>query len=216
MNKKIQIAIDGPAGAGKSTIAKAIAKKLDIIYLDTGALYRAVGYFVKKSGFSIEKSVKKMKISIEYIKNSQQIILNGENITEFIRTSEISMMASNVSKEPLVREFLLETQREIARTKSVIMDGRDIGTVILPSADVKIFLTASPESRAKRRFDEMEDDTTYEEVLAEVISRDNQDTTRKISPLRPAFDSIVLDTTEINLEQSIKEVLKIVDEKTKK
>lgn len=215
MKKNIQIAIDGPAGAGKSTIAKEIAKKLDIIYLDTGALYRSIGYFIKKNELDDIKALKKINISIEYVDFSQQIILNGENVTNFIRTPEMSLEASRVSKIPEVREFLLETQREIARTKSVIMDGRDIGTVILPSADVKIFLTASAEKRATRRYNEMIDkeNMTFEQVLDDVIARDTQDTTRKIAPLKPAFDSILLDTTDLNLQESIAKAIEIIEEK---
>ena len=213
MKKTIQIAIDGPAGAGKSTIAKEIAKKLDIIYLDTGALYRAVGYFVAKNGIDPVKALRKIKLSIEYVDFKQQIILNGENVTDLIRTPEMSIMASNVSKIGEVREFLLSLQRDIAATKSVIMDGRDIGTIILPNADVKIFLTASPEKRATRRFDETKENITYEQILQEVISRDNQDTTRKIAPLKPAFDAIMLDTTDLNLEESIKKTVEIINNK---
>lgn len=216
MKKNIQIAIDGPAGAGKSSIAKQIAKKLGILYLDTGALYRSIGYFTKKSGLEATKALKNLKLNIEYVDFSQQIFVNGENVTDLIRTPEMSMEASNVSKIPEVREFLLETQREIARNNSVIMDGRDIATVILPNADVKIFLTASPEKRAKRRFDEIKDDAsvTYQEVLSDVVARDAQDTTRKIAPLRPAFDSIIIDTTEMDLDESVNAVISIINEKT--
>ncbi|MFI3227976.1 MAG: (d)CMP kinase [Clostridia bacterium] len=213
MKKHIQIAIDGPAGAGKSTIAKIIAKKLDILYLDTGALYRSIGYFVKKSGLEAEKALKKLKLEIKYVDFAQQIIVNGENVTDLIRTPEMSLMASSVSKIPEVREFLLETQREIARNNSVIMDGRDIATVIMPDADVKIFLTASAEKRAKRRFNETKEDVTFEQVLADVIARDTQDTTRKIAPLRPAFDSVLLNTTDMTLDESINRAIEIITEK---
>lgn len=212
--KKLNIAIDGPAGAGKSTIAKAIAKKLELIYLDTGALYRAIGYYVLKSGLSAEKAIKEIEISVVYANYRQEILINDENVTDKIRTPEMSMMASNVSKIPEVREFLLDVQRDTAKNNSVIMDGRDIGTVILPNADVKIFLTASAEKRAKRRFDETDTEITYEQILADVIARDFQDSTREIAPLKPADDAIVVDTTELDLEQSILEILTTISEKT--
>lgn len=215
MKKNIQIAIDGPSGAGKSTIARDIAKKLDILYLDTGALYRSIGYFVKKSGLEIEEALKNINLEIKYVDFSQQVILNGENVTGLIRTPEMSIMASTVSKVPCVREFLLETQREIARKNSVIMDGRDIATVILPNADVKIFLTASPEKRAKRRFDELKntETVTYEQILADVIERDFQDENREIAPSKPALDSIILDTSDITLSESIDKAVEIITSK---
>lgn len=215
MEKKIQIAIDGPSGAGKSTIAKAVAKKLNILYLDTGALYRSIGYFVKKSELDIENALKNIKLEIEYIDSAQQIILNGENVTNLIRTPEMSLMASTVSKEPKVREFLFELQREIARKNSVIMDGRDIATVILPKADVKIFLTASAKKRAKRRFEETVEDVTFEQILQDVKLRDFQDENREIAPLKPHENSVVLDTSDIDLEESIKKVMEIIEEKIK-
>lgn len=212
--KILNIAIDGPAGAGKSTIAKAVAKKMDLIYLDTGALYRSIGYYVHKSGLSPENAVKEIEIDVFYANYRQEITINGENITDKIRTPEMSMMASNVSKVAVVREFLLDVQRDTAKKNSVIMDGRDIGTVILPNADVKIFLTASAEKRAKRRFDETEENITFEEILADVIARDNQDSTREIAPLKPADDAIIVDTTELDLEQSIAKILEIISMKT--
>lgn len=209
----IQIAIDGPAGAGKSSIAKTIAKKFDILYLDTGALYRSIAYFVIKSGFSIEKSLEKIDLKVEYVNFSQQVILNGENITEFIRTPEVSKKASEVSKNANVRKFLLDTQRNIAENNSVIMDGRDIATVILPEADVKIFLTASAEKRAKRRYLELLEAVAYEEILAEIIARDTQDANREIAPLKPAEDSVILDTSNLNLDESIEKAMDIIVEK---
>lgn len=212
--KILNIAIDGPAGAGKSTIAKAIAEKLNLIYLDTGALYRSIGYYVDKSGLSAEKAVKEIKIDVFYANNRQEITINEENVTDKIRTPEMSMMASNVSKIPEVREFLLDVQRNTAKKQSVIMDGRDIGTVILPNADVKIFLTASAEKRAKRRFDETDSGDTYDEILADVISRDTQDSTREIAPLKPARDAVIVDTTELDLIESINYILEIILQKT--
>lgn len=209
----IQIAIDGPAGAGKSSIAKTIAKKFDILYLDTGALYRSIAYFVIKSGFSIEKSLEKIDLKVEYVNFSQQVILNGENITEFIRTPEVSKKASEVSKNANVRKFLLDTQRNIAENNSVIMDGRDIATVILPEADVKIFLTASAEKRAKRRYLELLEAVAYEEILAEIVARDTQDANREIAPLKPAEDSVILDTSNLNLDESIEKAMDIIVEK---
>ncbi|MFI3115145.1 MAG: (d)CMP kinase [Clostridia bacterium] len=209
----IQIAIDGPAGAGKSSIAKTIAKKFDILYLDTGALYRSIAYFVIKSGFSIEKSLEKIDLKVEYVNFSQQVILNGENITEFIRTPEVSKKASEVSKNANVRKFLLDTQRNIAENNSVIMDGRDIATVILPEADVKIFLTASAEKRAKRRYLELLEAVPYEEILAEIVARDTQDANREIAPLKPAEDSVILDTSNLNLDESIEKAMDIIVEK---
>lgn len=213
--KKINIAIDGPSGAGKSTIAKAVAKKLDLIYLDTGALYRSIGYYCFKNEIDVEKALETMEIAIEYKENIQQILINNENVTPFIRTSEVGLLASKVSSIPSVRKFLVDIQQDIAKNQSVIMDGRDIGTVILKDADVKIFLTASPESRAKRRYLELTN-ISYEEVLKDIIERDYKDTTREISPLKPASDAVYVDTTNINLEQSIDKILNIILEKVGK
>lgn len=207
--KKINIAIDGPSGAGKSTIAKVIAKKLNIIYLDTGALYRSIGYFCHKNSLDVINALKDLKISVVYDGDVQQILVNDQNVTPFIRTSEVGLLASNVSKLPEVREFLLDLQRDIAKKQSVIMDGRDIGTVILKDADVKVFLTATPESRAKRRFLELSD-ISYEDVLADIKKRDWQDENREIAPLKPAEDAVFVDTTELNLEQSIDKILGII------
>lgn len=211
--KNLQIAIDGPAGAGKSTIAKEIAKKLNIVYLDTGALYRTVALYVMQNKCEVVDALKDINIEIKYEQNTQQIYLNGQNVSSSIRTNEISIGASSVSKVPEVREFLLDLQRDIARKNSVVMDGRDIATVILPNADVKIFLTASAEKRAKRRHLEAKDNLSYEEILADVIKRDTQDENREIAPLKPAEDSIIVDTSEMDLNQSIKFILDIISQK---
>ena len=207
--KKINIAIDGPSGAGKSTIAKQIAKNLGIIYLDTGALYRSIGFYCKDNNLGTIPALKEIKIELLYQNQQQQILINGNNVMPFIRTSEVGLLASNVSKIPQVREFLLDLQRDIAKKQSVIMDGRDIGTVILKDADVKIFLTATKESRAKRRFLELSD-ITYEEVLSDIAKRDYQDENREIAPLKKADDAILVDTTKLDLEQSIEEISNII------
>lgn len=215
-----QIAIDGPSGAGKSTIAKAIAAKMGIVYVDTGALYRTIGYFVRASGVEqtdaedVIALLPKIHIEVKYENGTQCVYLNGENLGDKIREPEISMYASAVSKIPEVRSFLLDTQRSIAATNSVVMDGRDIGTVILPNADVKIFLTASNEKRAERRVAELLEkgmNVTYEEVLADMIARDEQDRNRDIAPAVPAEDSILLDTSEYTLEQSIDKAIEIIN-----
>ena len=198
----IQIAIDGPGGAGKSTISKAVAARLGIVYVDTGALYRTIGYYVRARGIdptdasAVSACLCDVKIEVRYIDGTQRVILNGEDPGDGIRTPEMSMYASAVSAIPAVRAFLLETQKEIARQNSVIMDGRDIGTVILPDADVKIYLTASAECRAKRRYDELiakGKDVRYEDVLREMNERDTQDSTREIAPARAAEDAILVD-----------------------
>ncbi len=216
----LRIAIDGPGGAGKSSVAKAVAKKLGIIYVDTGALYRTVGLFADRNGVdpSNEEEVKmllpNLKIELSYENDSQVIYMNGEKIVDEIRTPKMSMYASAVSALPAVRAFLLETQRSIAESQSVIMDGRDIGTVILPNAEVKIFITASPEERANRRhkeFIEKGKDVKYEDVLAEMNQRDANDSGREIAPLIPADDAILFDNTGFTFEESIAHVLKIVE-----
>ena len=210
--KIINIAIDGPSGAGKSSLAKAVAKELNMIYVDTGALYRSIGLFSKNKGVSLENIketvnfLSEIKLDLMYENGAQKVVLNGEDVSDFIRTPEISMYASAVSAIPAVREFLLETQRSIARKTDVIMDGRDIGTVVLPFADVKIFLTASAEERARRRFLELQEkgvDTTYEEVLQDMQQRDYNDSHRAAAPLKAAQDAILLNTEGNTLEQSV-------------
>jgi len=216
-----QIAIDGPSGAGKSTIAKAIAAKMGIVYVDTGALYRTIGYFVREKGVAqtdangVISLLPQIDIEVKYEKGTQCVYLNGENLGDKIREPEISMYASTVSKIPEVRSFLLETQRSIAASNSVVMDGRDIGTVILPKADVKIFLTASNEKRAERRVAELLAkgmSVTFDEVLSDMIARDEQDRNRDIAPAVPAEDSILLDTSDCTLEESIDKAIEIIEQ----
>ena len=226
MAKHINIAIDGPGGAGKSTISKAVAKKLGIIYVDTGALYRTVGYYARENGLSVEDVkvselitplLDKISIEIKYIEGSQHVILNGEDLGDKIRQPDISMYASAVSSVPNVRAFLLEAQKELARKNSVIMDGRDIGTVILPDADIKIFLTASNEARAERRYNELLAkgvDVKYEDVLKEMNERDHADSTRAAAPLKAADDAILFDNSGYEFEGSVARVLEIIEERT--
>ncbi len=218
----IAIAIDGPAGAGKSTIAKLAAKELGFIYVDTGALYRTVGLAATlnnvepKDSPEIEELLNSIKVELTFNdKNEQIVLLNGEDVSSKIRTPEASMMASAISAVPSVRAYLLDLQRNIAKTNNVIMDGRDIGTVVLPDAKIKIFLTADPEARAKRRYDELIEkgmDVKYEDILADVIQRDYNDSHREIAPLKPAEDSITVNTTDYNLEQSVELLIKIMKE----
>lgn len=220
----IQIAIDGPGGAGKSSVSRAVAEKLGIVYVDTGALYRTVGYYVRSRGIdphdeaAVAACLNDIAIEVRYVDGAQHVFLNGTDLGDRIRTPEMSMYASAVSSLPPVRAFLLETQKEIARTNSVIMDGRDIGTVILPHADVKIYLTASAECRAKRRYDELiakGQTVSFEAVLQEINERDTADSTRKIAPARAAKDAVVLDNTGMTLEQSADAIIRIVNETVK-
>jgi cytidylate kinase len=216
----INVAIDGPAGAGKSTVAKAAAKELGYIYVDTGALYRTVALGAQRRGIlgDTEKIISMLAditVDLRYIDGVQAVFLDDEDVSAFIRTPEISMGASAVSAIPKVREFLLDLQRDIAKKNNVIMDGRDIATVVLPDADVKIFLFASPECRAKRRYDELiakGESVMFEDVLADVNQRDYQDSHREIAPLKPSEDSVLLDTSELNLEESIQAIINIVKE----
>lgn len=217
----INVAIDGPAGAGKSTIAKAAAKELGFIYVDTGALYRAVAYNAVKTGaIDDEQKIINMldstKVELKYVNGVQAVYLNGEDVSAFIRTPEISMGASKVSAIPQVRAFLLNLQREIASTNNVIMDGRDIATVVLPNSDVKIFLFASPECRAERRYKELIEKgerVSFDEVLKDVNQRDYQDSHREIAPLKPSDDSIMADTSELTLQESIDLIVNTIKEK---
>ena len=217
----INVAIDGPAGAGKSTIAKAAAKELGFIYVDTGALYRAIAYNAVKTG-AIESEQKiidmltSTKVELKYVNGVQAVYLNGDDVSAFIRTPEISMGASKVSAIPQVRAFLLNLQREIANTNNVIMDGRDIATVVLPNADVKIFLFASPECRAERRYKELVEkgeNVSYDDVLKDVNQRDYQDSHREIAPLKPSDSSIMADTSELTLAESISLIVNTLKEK---
>lgn len=219
----ISIAIDGPAGAGKSTIAKAVAQKLSFIYVDTGALYRAIGLYALKSNLNSENkvifSLKEIKVDLKFENNSQKVFLCDEDVSEKIRTPEVSMMASKVSAISAVREFLFDLQRDLARKNNVIMDGRDIGTVILPDADVKIFLTASSEKRAQRRYKELVEkglQVSYDDILNDIIKRDADDSNREIAPLKVAQDAILVDTSEYNLEESINLILNVIKNKLKR
>lgn len=218
----VSVAVDGPVGAGKSSIAREAAKRLGFIYVDTGALYRAIGLHCKRKGadFSspadIARASKGVTPEIRLIDGVQHIYLDGEDVSEEIRLPEISMAASAVSAVPEVRAALLDLQRGLARTSSVIMDGRDIGTVVLPNAEVKIFLTASPEIRAKRRFDELcakGVKTTFDEVLADLNQRDYNDSHRASAPLKQADDAVLADTSQLDFEQSCELVCNIIREK---
>ena len=215
----VRIAIDGPGGAGKSSVAKAVAKKLGIIYVDTGALYRTIALHMLKKGISPSDSeavineLPNLSLELKFISGKQVILLDGEDVGDSIRTPEISMAASTVSAIKEVREYLLNTQRSIAKNNSVIMDGRDIGTVILPYAEVKIFLTASPEVRARRRYDELiarGQTVTYEDVYNEMFERDKNDSTRAIAPCVQAKDAILLDNSNLTPEGTVKAVVKIL------
>lgn len=218
----ISVAIDGPAGAGKSTVAKAAAKKLNYIYVDTGALYRAIGLFVVENAMAttdekaIVLSLPQIKLMLGYVQGEQRVFLNGVDVSKPIRKPEMGMAASGVSAIAAVRDFLLDLQRDMARRQNVIMDGRDIGTVVLPEASVKIFLTASVEARAARRFKEhvaKGENVSYNEILSEIVQRDHNDTTRKIAPLRQAADAVLLDTTEMTCEEAVGEIIKIIEGK---
>ncbi len=218
--KKIQIAIDGPSGAGKSTMAKMVSKELGILYLDTGAMYRAVALKAIQSGIDTKDSdklsqmVQDIDISVVYQDGRQLVYLDGEDVSERIRTPDVTVGASNVAVVPVVRMKMVELQQEIAKKNSVVMDGRDIGTYVLPDADVKIFLTASVEDRAKRRYEELQEKgtlkQTFEEVKQDMEYRDNNDSNRDFCPLKKADDAIMLDTTGFPLEKSVGMILDII------
>ena len=217
------VALDGPAGAGKSSIAKRAAKELGFIYVDTGALYRTIGLAASRAGVepvdSPEVDALLEKITVELTfndKGEQVVLLNGEDVSGEIRTPEASMTASKISAIPNVRSYLLDLQRDMAKTNDIIMDGRDIGTVVLPDAQVKIFLTASPEARAGRRYKELIEkgmSVKYEDILSDVIERDYNDTHRKTAPLKAAEDSVTVDTTELDFEQSVNAIISVIKEK---
>lgn len=220
--KTVNIAIDGPSGAGKSTISKFLAKALNYIYVDTGALYRAVGLFAYRKGISLKEISKicdflsEISVDIQYVGDQQHVFLNGEDVSGLIRAPEISMYASAVSALPAVRGALLDLQKGMARRHNIIMDGRDIGTVVLPHADLKIFLTASAEERAKRRYDELllkGSNVSYEDVLKDMKTRDANDSQRDTAPLKPADDAHIIDTTGNTLEQSAQFILNFIREK---
>lgn len=218
----IRIAIDGPGGAGKSSVAKEVAKRLGFIYVDTGALYRTIAFHILQKGIdphdtiTVSKELANIRLELKFSDGKQVILLNDTDVGDSIRTPEISMAASAVSAIKEVRDYLLNTQRSVARNNSVIMDGRDIGTVILPYAEVKIFLTASPKARAKRRYDELlskGQSVTYEQVYEEMAARDKNDSTREIAPCKPAADAVILDNSNMTLEETAKKIIKIVKKK---
>ena len=222
--KNISVAVDGPSGSGKSTLSRAAAKELSLVYVDTGAIYRTTALHILRRGAdpgdaaAVAALLPEVGITLSYdAAGVQRMCLNGEDVTELIRTQEVSMAASTVSAYPAVRAFLLEMQRELARRHSVIMDGRDIGTVVLPEADVKIFLTAGSEIRARRRWLELQERGTprdWEQLLQETRERDEKDANRAESPLRPAADSVLLDTSELDFAQSLGRIIEIIRERT--
>ena len=221
-NTVINVAIDGPAGAGKSTVSRGAAKQLGFVYVDTGALYRAVGVNALRKGINtrdkaaVAESINGINVDLVIENGEQKVLLNGEDVSVEIRTPPASMAASDVSAVPEVRAFLFDLQKNIAAKTNCIMDGRDIGTVVLPHAQVKIFLTASPEERATRRYRELVEkgsEVSYKEVLEDLIERDYNDSHREIAPLKPAEDGVIFDTTGLTLEESVKEIVKIIKEK---
>ncbi len=220
----VAVAIDGPSGAGKSTIARILAAELGLVYVDTGALYRTVGLAVISRGIdphdeaAVEALLPALTVSLGYADGVQRVFLNGEDVSDRIRTPEVSMAASAVSALPPVRRFLFDLQQDTARRQSVIMDGRDIGTVVLPFAQVKIFLTASAEDRARRRFDELREkgmEVTFDEVLSDMKERDYNDSHRAAAPLRPADDAVLVDTSGNTLEQSVELLKELITERLK-
>lgn len=217
----MKVAIDGPAGAGKSVVAKAVAKELGFLYVDTGAMYRAIGLYVLRKGKTpskmedVEPLLPEISEEWRFVDGEQRIFLNGEDVSGLIRTEEVSMAASDVSALPTVREFLLEQQRAMAEKQDVIMDGRDIGTVVLPDAELKIFMTATPEIRARRRFLQLREkgvEADYDEILRDVLLRDYNDSHRAAAPLRQAEDAIFIDNSELTLAEDIENMKRIVRE----
>ena len=220
--KGFAVAIDGPAAAGKSTVARSIAAELGFIYVDTGALYRTIGYYAHDKVDSttnaeqVTKLLPEIRLEIKYVEGVQRIYLNGEDVSEAIRSPEMSMAASNVSAIPAVRDFLLELQRQLARENNVVMDGRDIGTVILPDAQVKVFLTASPEVRAKRRMLEYAakgQQVDFDQLLEEIKQRDYNDSHRATAPLKQADDAVLVDNSELSFEETKHKITEIIREK---
>lgn len=217
--KTINIAIDGPAGAGKSTIAKMVSADMGYIYVDTGAMYRAVALYLTENNIpdeDIEKHIGNVDVSLKFTDGVQRVYLGDRDVSELIRTPEISMAASRTSAFPAVRARLFDLQQKLAHENNIIMDGRDIGTVVLPNADVKIFLTASAEERANRRFKELSekpDCPSYEEILNDIIQRDYNDSHRETAPLKQAEDAVLVDTTELTLEQSAARIIEIIKER---
>ncbi len=220
----INVAIDGPAGAGKSSIARAVSEKLGYIYVDTGALYRSVAYYAIKHGVKTNNSdkvtglLKTLQIKLEFHDGQQRVFADGEDVTDKIRTPEVSMGASEVSAIPEVRSFLFDLQKKIADENNIIMDGRDIGTVVLPHAQLKIFLTASAEERARRRFAELtakDSDITYDQILSDIIKRDENDMNRAVSPLKQADDSVLVDSTNMTIQEVIDCIEEMIKDKEK-
>ncbi|MBE6888258.1 MAG: (d)CMP kinase [Ruminococcaceae bacterium] len=217
-----RIALDGPSGAGKSTIAKRLSAELGFVYVDTGAMYRTIGLYCLQNGIdtadeaAVAAALPKIDIQLKYVDGEQRVLLNGTDVSKEIRINEVSMAASKVSAYKAVRAFLLDTQRDMAKTQSVIMDGRDIGTVVLPDAEIKIFLVADPKERAKRRYKELIErgqNVPFEEVLQDIIQRDYNDENRAEAPLRQAEDAIRLDTSLLDFEQSYNAVLELAKSK---
>lgn len=224
MSKIVAVAIDGPAGAGKSTLARAVARELGYIYVDTGAIYRTVGYYVTMCGIGprdvdgVTRLIKDVNVQIEYDENGvQRMLLNGRDVSDEIRTPEMGDCASKLSTLKVVRDYLLEVQRGLAKTRSVVMDGRDIGTVVLPNADVKIYMTASAEVRANRRLKDFrekgEKNCTFDSVLRDIQQRDERDMNREIAPLKRAEDAVLLDTSDLTIEESVAAIRKIIEER---
>lgn len=217
--KTINIAIDGPSGAGKSSISKAVAADLGFIHVDTGAMYRAIGLYALRHACTepdaITAQIDKVDVELKFIAGAQRVMLCGEDVSDYIRSPEVSMAASAVAAVPAVRERMLDLQKKIASENNIIMDGRDIGTVVLPDAQVKIFLTASPEARAGRRYKELIEkgmDVKYEDILQDVITRDYNDSHRETAPLKPAEGCVTVDTTELDFEQSVAKIISVIKE----
>jgi len=224
MSKYISIALDGPAGAGKSTMAKRVARQLNYVYVDTGAIYRTIGYHIALYGIGpkdidgVTRLIDDVNIEIAYDeKGTQRMILNGSDVTDELRTPQMSDYASKISTMKVVRDYLLDVQRDLARKHNVIMDGRDIGTVVLPRADVKIYLTASAEVRAKRRLDELvakgEKNLTFQKVLKDIEERDYRDMNRPVAPLKQAKDAVLLDTSDKTIDESVAAILEIIEKR---
>ena len=220
--RQILIAIDGPSGAGKSTLAKAIAGRLGIMYLDTGALFRALAYGALKAGLDpksldqVREYMERVDLEVTFEKDGQHVFIQQEDVTSKIRTPEVSLAASDISVHPIVRDYILTKERELAKKESFVLDGRDIGTVVLPQADVKIFLTASAQARAGRRLIDLEKSKAgvdYQQVLADLQQRDQQDKNRKTAPTRQADDAVLLDSTQLSLQETIDQAMAIIRDK---